>query len=136
VADSTWGWLALAAVGVWALLQRARGQGQASAMPDRVSRYNVVGESFYADALARLFPRPRGRDDDEHDVSVELRPESGNPHDDQAVAVYIGSAKVGHLSRADARAYRKVHGRRPLRCGAVVYAPAAEDEYYSVQLVD
>lgn len=35
-----------------------------------------------------------------------LRLEDDNPHDDQAVAVELAGARVGYLSRADARRYR------------------------------
>ncbi|MBS0385440.1 MAG: hypothetical protein JSS00_08825 [Proteobacteria bacterium] len=39
-------------------------------------------------------------------VEAVLAREDDNPHDDQAVAVFIGGERAGYLSRADARRYR------------------------------
>lgn len=39
-------------------------------------------------------------------VEATLALEDDNPYDDQAVAVYLGDARAGYLSRADARLYR------------------------------
>lgn len=101
----------------------------------------VVGESFYRDALKARFGLKRGSDDDsECEASALLRLEDDNPHDSQAVGVYIDGAKVGHLSRAMARDFRQSIKRDGLsRCkefvvDAVVYLPEDDDEHYSVSL--
>jgi hypothetical protein len=39
-------------------------------------------------------------------VDAVLMLEDSNPYDDQAVAVHIGGARAGYLSRANARLYR------------------------------
>ncbi len=66
----------------------------------------VVGESRYQDSLWSL----AGTDDRSERIRISvtalLVPETDNPHDPQAVAVWVDGLKVGHLSRADARLYR------------------------------
>jgi len=73
--------------------------------------FNVetVGESFYKPAFKRLF-RAELAEDDEQEVQCEavLRLEPDNPHDAQAVGVYIRGKKVAHLDRSTARDYRKL----------------------------
>lgn len=67
----------------------------------------VVGESHYQPALESFVEST----DDEHgpwQTDAVLRPEDNNPYDNQAVAVYIGPKKIGHLSKAAARSYRKL----------------------------
>jgi hypothetical protein len=39
-------------------------------------------------------------------IGVTLVLEDSNPYDDQAVAAYVGGARAGYLSRANARLYR------------------------------
>ena len=66
----------------------------------------VVGESYYQENLWRLVG-PRWPDDRvRHPVYAVLVAEDDNPHDANAVAVWVQGLKVGHLSRADARRYR------------------------------
>lgn len=71
----------------------------------------VVGESYYIPALARCFEAGRKDGDGKRSyVQVEIRPESNNPHDKNAVAIIGQFGKVGHLSRADAKRYRQLYG--------------------------
>lgn len=60
---------------------------------------DVVGVSQYQDVLAAAAEAGAV-----HRAMLIL--EDANPHDDQAVAVYIAGARAGYLSRANARAYR------------------------------
>ena len=67
---------------------------------------DVVGESHYQENLWRLVG-PRRRDERvRFDVRAVLVAEHDNPHDTDAVAVWVQRLKVGHLSRASARRYR------------------------------
>lgn len=66
----------------------------------------VVGESKYQDALWKVVGGWRNERVDE-DVQVLLIPQVGNPHDENAVGVWVvGGGLVGYLSREFARAYR------------------------------
>jgi hypothetical protein len=66
---------------------------------------DVVGESFHQSELDRICG---GKTEDGHyewfTAHLVLEPE--NSYDSNAVKVMIGEAQVGHLSRADAIAYR------------------------------
>jgi hypothetical protein len=67
----------------------------------------VVGESFYQDSLWKLAGgRPPSGERVRHEVFAILVAEVGNPHDANAIAVWINGRKVGHLSRDIARLYR------------------------------
>lgn len=84
----------------------------------------VVGESFHQDALAQL-ARNDTHDAWESEVVAELVPESDNKHDPQAVAVRIQGRLVGHLSRQDARSFRRRLSQKGLAgatttCDAVI----------------
>jgi hypothetical protein len=59
---------------------------------------NVVGVSQYQRILEAA--------SDEGVIDAVLMREDDNPHDDQAVAVFIDGQRAGYLSRADARRYR------------------------------
>jgi hypothetical protein len=64
----------------------------------------VVGESYHQDELRALVPNTRDRIRvPQHAILV---PESGNPHDKDAVAVWVGGLLVGHLGRGDAAELR------------------------------
>jgi hypothetical protein len=66
----------------------------------------VVGESYYQENLWRLVG-PRWPDERiRHPVYAVLVAEDDNPHDANAVAVWVQGLKVGHLSRSNARRYR------------------------------
>ena len=67
---------------------------------------NIVGESFYQDALAR-HAGPRGREAKSHRVIVRIELEPTNPVDPMAVCVSIEGQLVGHLSRTDARRWHR-----------------------------
>jgi hypothetical protein len=66
----------------------------------------IVGESNYQQALEAVCG---GRNEDGVDLVVDasLTPEDSNPYDPQAVRVDIQGQKVGYLSRANARLFRK-----------------------------
>jgi hypothetical protein len=80
--------------------------GAEMALFDGSDDLEVVGESYYQENLWRLVG-PRWPDDRvRHPVYAVLIAEDGNPHDANAVAIWVQGLKVGHLSRADARRYR------------------------------
>lgn len=66
---------------------------------------DVVGESHYQDNLWRI---AGGRSSHRVDVpvGVVLIPEANNPHDANAISVWINGLQVGHLPRDLAAAYR------------------------------
>lgn len=66
---------------------------------------NVVGESYYQDALTKVTGGRRSHGVDMNCVAM-LIPEPTNEYDRDAVAVTINGLKVGHLSREEARFYR------------------------------
>jgi hypothetical protein len=66
----------------------------------------VVGESFHQPELWRLAEASPGGDRVLKDICAVLVAEDGNPHDADAVAVWIDGLHVGHLSRENARLYR------------------------------
>lgn len=65
----------------------------------------VVDESYYSDELWMLSQVPYGQRV-RKEVSALLAEEPDNPYDSNAIAVWIGGFKVGHLSRDDARRLR------------------------------
>lgn len=65
--------------------------------------FPVVGESFYQGALAALAHQHGTRTT----FAVLLVLDNDNPHDPQAVAVMTQGERLGHLSRQDARSYRR-----------------------------
>jgi hypothetical protein len=65
---------------------------------------DVVGEASYQDNLWRVVGGRRAPDDRVRvDVYAMLVAETGNPHDANAVSVWVQGLKVGYLSRDDAR---------------------------------
>jgi len=92
--------------------------------------FEVVGESFYQKDLKILAGEHKESGCRVYGTAV-LVPEDDNPHDNKAVAVYVKTAEnqpgrqVGHLSRRDARSFRrrlgakKLAGQRTL-CDAVI----------------
>jgi hypothetical protein len=66
----------------------------------------IVGESFYQPAIKRL-----AGTDNEHVNEKEFKafivPDNDNRHDDRAVRIDIEGMTVGHLSREDARSFRR-----------------------------
>jgi hypothetical protein len=84
----------------------------------------VVGESHYLAALKAITGR-RGMERVRHPVTAALVREPENPHDEQAIAVWISGERVGYLSRSDAREYQEVllvlgSQRKVLACNAEI----------------
>ncbi len=73
--------------------------------------FEIVGESYYQDALGSI-AGPKTEDSKEVFCEAILVCEPDNPHDSNAIAVFISDKKVGHLSRIDALAYRKSMAKR------------------------
>lgn len=67
---------------------------------------SVVGESLYQDKLWRLAGARPGGERAHTDVTALLVAEDGNPHDGNAIAVWINGLKTGYLSREDSARYR------------------------------
>jgi very-short-patch-repair endonuclease len=69
----------------------------------------VVGESFYMDALRRIVGADAARTDMRIRVPVQatLVPEPGNPYDRNAVAVHVRGHKVAYLARTEATRYQR-----------------------------
>ncbi len=65
----------------------------------------VVGESYYQDELWRVVGG-RSRERVREDIAALLVTEPDNQHDSNAIGIWIGGWKVGHLSRPDAAALR------------------------------
>jgi hypothetical protein len=100
----------------------AQARPQPSAEPQRVKQraaildpaarvVNLVGESHYQDALARLGGGSHGGGVRQPDHVAGFLPEPTNPVDPEAVQVQIDGQVVGYLARADARAYRPLIDR-------------------------
>lgn len=66
----------------------------------------VVGESFYADSIRAIANNSDGEHADYQGLAL-LVPNDLNPYDDKAVAVLIEGRQVGHLSRDEARQFRR-----------------------------
>ena len=85
----------------------------------------VVGESHYQQAFERHFG-PRTEDGVEEEIVATLVFEDNNKHDSNAVAVYVGGDKVGHLPRQDAAEFRQqvaslnIPKGMPIQCNALV----------------
>lgn len=79
---------------------------------------DVVGESFYGKSFAKIC----GGDVPEDGVSIvemcRVIPEDDNEHDENAVRVELRGLKVGHLSRDNAKRYRKKYGTNVAECYA------------------
>lgn len=84
----------------------------------------VVGESFYQETLLEI-AGPKTQEEADLSVEAVLIPEPDNPHDRNAVGVYIDGKKVGHLSKSDAAAWvtmlanHKMTGQ-PVMCDAMI----------------
>ncbi len=97
---------------------------------------DVVGESFNTRNIARIDKR-HGEPGHACFIAAHLVMESNNPHDKNAVRVDIDGLKVGHLSRADAKAYRRLIGATGTpnaigRCEAKIVAHG--DDIWSIRL--
>jgi hypothetical protein len=67
----------------------------------------AVGESNYQSALISICASTRW-EKVAFDCMAALVPQPSNPHDPMAVMVQVEGKLVGYLSRADARAYRRL----------------------------
>lgn len=121
-------WLIIAVILVFVVWRasRARSKTGASAV-DAEKRYarlegdgdyelDIVGESHYQDALDTI---AGGKTEDGHELECEaiLERERNNPHDPNAVAVYIDDKKVGYLSRPHARRLSAILDKQKLDGG-------------------
>lgn len=84
----------------------------------------VVGESFYQPVLKALMGDPKDPAMDGRGTAI-LVPDDSNPHDNKAVKVTVQGFTIGHLSRDDARSYRrrlasKKLGMVPASCGVQI----------------
>jgi hypothetical protein len=66
----------------------------------------VVGTNFYQENLRRLAGMKPGGKPVRVAVTAVLVAEDADPHDRNAVAVWINGLQVGHLAREDATRYR------------------------------
>jgi len=73
---------------------------------DGLHDLEVVGESFYQDALWQVVGGRRTERVRVEARAAVLLAESDNPYDPNAISVWINGLKVGHLSRDDAAVYR------------------------------
>lgn len=85
--------------------------------------FEIVGESFYQSAIKKLAGVNNENKEQEH--KAFLIPENNNPYDDKAVRVEINGMTVGHLSRENARSFRRRLGSKKLTgqvtsCKAIV----------------
>ncbi|MFN7043112.1 MAG: HIRAN domain-containing protein [Acidovorax temperans] len=133
-------WVIVAALGYvfWRFFKSNTPAGGAKAAPPRQLNatpaftwpardeyeFEVTGESHYQRTLQRLAGE-HGDDAAQLITTAVVVPDDANPHDDKAVAVLIDGHQVGHLSRDDARSYRrrlaaKKQGMVAAQCGAVV----------------
>ena len=83
----------------------------------------VVGESFYQDAIRRHVPAA-GAPPEGISVILELLPEPTNPYDRNAIAVRIDGQQVGHIGRDEAPVVgamlRKLGHRRLVQCRGTI----------------
>lgn len=87
----------------------ARSQAEEAAAfrwPEDDNYISVVGESFYQDDLRRL-AGDHGTRSANVKVTALIKPDDDNPHDDKAVSIWIRGLQVGHLSRDEARSFRR-----------------------------
>ncbi|MDM0041535.1 hypothetical protein QTH89_05165 [Variovorax sp. J22G21] len=103
--------------------------------------FSVVGESHYQDALKKI-AGDHGKAKARVECIARLMPDDANKFDDKAVAVLVGAAQVGNLSREDARRFRRRLGQKGLgsqitSCDAVVLGGGewrGEPRMYGMQL--
>jgi hypothetical protein len=85
---------------------------------------DIVGESFYQPSIKQL----TGHDNEyveNKEYTAFLIPDSNNPYDNKAIRIEINGMIVGHLSRENARRFRRRLGAKRLTeqvtsCKAVV----------------
>jgi len=67
--------------------------------------FEVVGESFYQPAIKSIASTQKDREQTEFNAVLTL--DDYNKYDNKAVKVEINGLQVGHLSKADARSFRR-----------------------------
>ena len=80
--------------------------GMAVRISEGRENLEVVGESFYQEALWRLAGGGSPHEPVRIEVMAVLVAETDNPHDANAVSIWVGGLKVGHLSRNEAERLR------------------------------
>lgn len=85
--------------------KRVQGSPQAAPLGGEEA-LGVVGTSFYQENLRQLAGKKPGGKPFRATVTALLVAEDDNPHDSNAVAVWIDGLQVGHLAREDATRYR------------------------------
>ena len=98
--------------------------------------FDIVGESFYQDALGQICggKLPEGQD---HECVAYLVPEPENPHDANAAAVYIDNLKVGHIAAVIAPRISKALAGRIATVDAMIIGGWISDRgdgHYGVKL--
>jgi hypothetical protein len=100
--------------------------------------FSVVGESHYQRELEQLAAQwPPGQP-----FEVQIVLDDDHPHDKMAVSVRHEGTVIAHMSRADARSYRRRLGAlrigsQPATCDAVLtggFQKAEGRAFYGVQL--
>ena len=86
--------------------------------------FEIVGESHYQDALSAICGG-KCEDGHKHECIAVLIPEPSNPHDGNAIRVFVDRRRVGYLSRKHAAfvAHEMRLSRPPLGslyCGAMI----------------
>lgn len=99
--------------------------------------FEVVGESHYQDAIEKIAKLQEAKYTNNPDAEIQeltayLIPDDNNPYDDKAVRIDIDGMQVGHLSREDARSFRRRLGAKKLTgqittCGAKLIGGYVKD---------
>jgi hypothetical protein len=90
----------------------------------------VIAESFYQPVLRSICGPGKVR----HECKARIEFEDDNANDDQAVVISIGGARVGYLSRSDARRYRRNRGTDAAECSAMITGGGKDRENLDVWL--
>lgn len=94
-------------------------------LPSAAGWLEVVGESFHREAFKQILG-VRATEDVRLAVTCQLIPEPSNPHDPNAVGVWVDDKQVGHLSREDAQFVAPVLRSWMLQDPAVIFAAEGE----------
>jgi len=88
--------------GVFWTVRKTKRKSQIRCKRGRGYTFDIVGEASYQSELLRLSVGKKNERGVKIDEQATLCPEPSNPHDPNAVAVYIRKKKVGYFRRADA----------------------------------
>jgi hypothetical protein len=90
------------------------GSGKEAWSP-RTQQLEVAGEWYRAANLRALFERHAHVSESGTEIRLPavLVPDAANPHDDQAVAVFVDGLHVGYMERPDAKKYHRHISRLP-----------------------